>query len=316
MDTLSRQWAMLKLIPRYPRRTSAGEIHHALETQGYTITLRTIQRDLNNLSSSFPLSSDQSKPQGWWWGKETPLLEIPGLDPQSSLVFKMAEIHLSQVLPATTLAILNPWFKAANGVMENQENGLGRWVDKIRILPRGLPLLPPKIDAQIQEAVYQGLLENKRIAISYRGHNAQAVKNYEINPLGLVQKNQIIYIVCTVNEYNAPRLLLMHRIHSAQVCNDKSVQYPKDFNLDAYIANGELSYRVGPDIKLVADFETAAATILYETPLTEHQTLEKQVDGKVRLKATLPDTMDLRAWLRSFGKQIRIIEPENFLAQH
>ena len=199
--------------------------------------------------------------------------------------------------------------------MENQENGLGRWVDKIRILPRGLQLLPPRVDAQIQEIIYQGILENKRIAISYQGQSVQAAKNYKISPLGLVQKDQLIYIVCTVNDYNAPRLILMHRIHTAQICNDKPAQYRKDFNLDDYIAKGELSYRVGPDIKLIADFEEAAATILYETPLTEQQTLEKQFDGKVRVTATLPDTKDLHAWLRSFGEQVTVIEPENFLAQ-
>jgi len=67
METLLRQWAMLRLIPRYPRRIDTGRIRDELLQVGYDITLRTIQCDLNKLSAVLPLVSDQSKPQGWWW---------------------------------------------------------------------------------------------------------------------------------------------------------------------------------------------------------------------------------------------------------
>ena len=56
--------------------------------------------------------------------------------PQSALVFKMAEQHLSKALPSATLDSLRPWFKAANGVLEKQAGGADKWLNKVRIIFR------------------------------------------------------------------------------------------------------------------------------------------------------------------------------------
>ena len=62
IDTLLRQWTLLHLLPRHPRRLGPAppkDKHHAM---GIAVTLRTIQRDLNTLALTFPLeaSSGQS----------------------------------------------------------------------------------------------------------------------------------------------------------------------------------------------------------------------------------------------------------------
>ena len=78
METLLRQWAMLRLIPRHPRRIDSGTLQSELQKLGYDMTLRTIQRDLNKLSAVLPLVSDQSKPQGWWWEADAEPAGNPG----------------------------------------------------------------------------------------------------------------------------------------------------------------------------------------------------------------------------------------------
>jgi len=55
-ETLYRQWVMLSRIPRYPRKITVPELKNILEGEGYTVNTRTVQRDLNKLSTSFPLS--------------------------------------------------------------------------------------------------------------------------------------------------------------------------------------------------------------------------------------------------------------------
>ena len=62
--TLMRQWAILRVVPRYPRRVDAPTICLQLAERGINVTLRTVQIDLNALARAFPLDSDQSKPQG------------------------------------------------------------------------------------------------------------------------------------------------------------------------------------------------------------------------------------------------------------
>ena len=312
MDALLRHWAMLRLIPRHPRRIDTGRIRDELERHGYVITLRSIQRDLNKLSAVLPLCCDQSKPQGWWWQADAELLEIPGLDPQAALVFKMAERHLKQVLPASTLDSLRPWFQAANGVLDALPDGVGGWMDKVRILPSGPPLIPPSIIADVQSAIFQGLFENRRMALSYKPRGSATAKDYEINPMTVVQRGRLIYVVCTLWDYTNPMLMLMHRIESATLL-DKQATYPEGFNVDDYIAEGELGYRLGPPIKLVADFEPHTAWGLHETPISTDQQLVERADGRIRLIATVANTQELRAWLRGFGPSISVIEPASYL---
>ncbi len=65
---LVRQWLILSLLPRPPQRIDAATIESRLRERGYAIHRRTIQRDLVELASVFPIIADErSKPYGWRW---------------------------------------------------------------------------------------------------------------------------------------------------------------------------------------------------------------------------------------------------------
>ncbi|MBH3430430.1 WYL domain-containing protein [Pseudomonas alkylphenolica] len=66
--TLSRQWELLRQLPsRSPGITSA-EMVARLQDAGFSISKRSIERDLNELSLIFPLErNDKSIPYGWHW---------------------------------------------------------------------------------------------------------------------------------------------------------------------------------------------------------------------------------------------------------
>ncbi|MBE0504753.1 MAG: WYL domain-containing protein, partial [Desulfuromonadales bacterium] len=67
METIVRHWHILRLIPRYPRKVTAGKIYQSLQESEAvtTLTKRTVERDLHFLSGLFPLQFDGCKPQGW-----------------------------------------------------------------------------------------------------------------------------------------------------------------------------------------------------------------------------------------------------------
>ena len=94
-DTLQRQWAMLRLIPREPRRISVTDIQQKLAAADFYVTARTIQRDLQELSALFPLTiDDRNKPYGWSWTKDGRIFDLPGMDPQTALTFRLVEKFL------------------------------------------------------------------------------------------------------------------------------------------------------------------------------------------------------------------------------
>lgn len=174
-DTLLRQWAMLRFIPRLPRKVDTAKLQYELAKAGHDINLRTIQRDLNKLSEVLPLVADNAKPQGWSWAADAKVVDLPALDPQAALTFKLVESHMQQLLPASTLNYLQPWFHAANGVLDQHGNGLAHWPDKVRVLPRGLPQKAPDTAPEIAEAIYQAVLLERQLQITYPGKKLNSI---------------------------------------------------------------------------------------------------------------------------------------------
>lgn len=308
-EPLLRQWSMLRAIPRQPRRIDAKTLWKKVEADGYPTTLRTIQRDLVNLSSVLPIVSDESKPQGWCWAANTPQLDLPTLEPQAALVFHLAEKYLRTLMPASTLEFLSPWFKTSTNVLDSHGNGLSAWRKKVRVLAPGQPLKPPVVDGNVQENVTQALLQNKQLRVSYRPRSGES-KDYVTHPLGLVVRSQTIYLVCTIGEYSDLRQLVLHRIDSAEVI-DEAVKVPKGFDLDRYIEEGAFGWplEAGRTLKLVAHFSKAAAFTIVERALEKEQTIEEIDNVTIRLTATVPDTSELRVWLLGFGNQAEVMAP-------
>ena len=79
-DVLLRQIEMLRMIPRN-KMVTTRKIKARLETLGYVITERTIQRDLNELSRKFPIICDDTrKPYQWSMTDDIADLDIPSME--------------------------------------------------------------------------------------------------------------------------------------------------------------------------------------------------------------------------------------------
>jgi predicted DNA-binding transcriptional regulator YafY len=65
-----RQWLILSMLPKPPRRIDSATIEERLRDRGHVVHRRTIQRDLVQLSALFPIVSDERrKPFGWRWSE-------------------------------------------------------------------------------------------------------------------------------------------------------------------------------------------------------------------------------------------------------
>lgn len=313
-DTLLRQWRMLREVPRYPRKISTAELVSRLTAAQFPVTQRTVQRDLKKLSSVLPLLADDGKPQGWSWQVDIPQLDLPALEPQAALMFHLAEKYLRPLLPASTVDYLAPWFRTADAVLDASGSGISAWRDKVRVLPPGQPLLPPVVKPLIPEVVTQALLQGRRIRVVYLPRESDVIKEYLASPRGLVVRDHVMYLVCTLRDYTDIKQLVLHRIQDAALTESPVLPLP-DFDLDAYIAAGEFGWpRVqGKVIKLVADFDRRASHVFTERPLSAAQTVEVLDQDTVRLTAEVLDTHELKVWLRGFGSQVWVREPNRFL---
>lgn len=312
VDTLYRQWLMLSKIPRHPRRIKAQELKNILSAEGYEIDGRTVQRDLNNLSGSFPLSYDtEGRTNYWYWIESASVQDLPSMEPITALAFDMAESYLSPILPKATLDLLQPYFQRAKEVLQAAtQSHLKNWPDKVAVISRGPNLLKPQIKPEIQQVVYDALLKEKQIKATYNPRKTHESSDYIVHPLGIVNKHGVIYLVCTLWSYTDIKQLALHRFESAEIIEEGS-NTPEEFTLSDYVqADHQFAYPIMPDlIQLKVLFDARTGEHLFETPLTDNQSLTVQDDGKLLLEAEISDTQELRWWLSGFGSSIEVVDP-------
>ncbi len=320
-DTLSRQWLTLRLIPRHPRKITTRELTERLEREGYTVTKRTVERDLLALSLHFPLISDtRSMPYGWSWSKDVQPLDLPALSPTEALSFLMLQQFLQPLVPASLLEQLSPYFSMAEQCLLSEASAkdisrkAGSWLKKVESVQPSQGLLPAVISSDIQWTVQEALLNNRQLSLAYRKRGETKDIPYTVHPLGLVQRGGVIYLVCTLFAYPDIRLLALHRIRKAEILNE-SVTVPKGFKLSQYVAEGHLGFGQGESIEITLRFTRGAGEHLWETPLNRAQTIRQVDGGTTEVSASVTDTPQLRWWILGFGDQVEVIAPESMRNQ-
>jgi predicted DNA-binding transcriptional regulator YafY len=310
-DTLMRQWVMLTRVPRAPRKVDTATLRQYLSDQGFEVDPRSIQRDLMKLSSLFPLLCDQEhRPYGWSWTRDAPPLHAPGMDVHTALAFRLAEDHLRHLLPDATRAYLSHWFTQARSVLDHLDgNGVAAWPRKVRAIPQGQPVQPPIVLPEVLEAVHHGLLHEQPLKVSYRKRGEVEPRDYVVHPLGLVYREAVPYLVCTLWDYPHVVQFVLPRMLTAEAL-DLPRRVPEGFSLDAYIDSRAFDFRLADEaIVLEALFHPLAAPRVLETPLAPDQVVTHEPDGRLRLRVGLADTVQLRTWLRGFAEHVEVVAP-------
>ena len=311
-NSLYRQWQILSRLST-GKWMGTRELQEILQREGIDISLRTIQRDLNQISLRFPIESSKTVPQGWRWRSDAPIQSLPHMTSSQAVTFMMVEEHLKHLLPPSLIEEMNPWFDLARRSLSTQNN-VRQWINRVRIVPATQPLIPPVVEKQAQQAIYEGLLQDKQLECDYQGRNLSGEeKTYILNPLGLVQKGAIIYLICTRQDKTDIQTFALHRFKSASVLNSRAM-HPVDFDIDAYIDSGALGFRVDynqatQNIVLKLIMSEQDAHFFDESQLSKDQTIEKLADGLAQVTANVPFTSQLVWWLRGFGNKIQQIEP-------
>src|SRR5690554_5982732 len=80
VQSVLRYLMMLRHVPRQPHKIDAKTLQKRLVEQGIDVSVRTIQRNLIELSEVFPLTTDErSKPYGWSIAQGAPQLPFLSL---------------------------------------------------------------------------------------------------------------------------------------------------------------------------------------------------------------------------------------------
>lgn len=308
-DTLETTLLSIELLRRIPRsgKISTQTLHEQLRNAGFERDVRSIQRTLSALCADdrFGIEQDNSsKPYGYRWKPNAPGLAVANLSPQESMLLMMAQEHLRHLLPPRLMKSMEGYFKQAQQNLAHGQHAKleQEWPRKVRVIATSQPLLPPKIDPVIFEAVSEALYANKWLKLEYRNPGGKQTKA-QIMPLGLAQRGPVIYLACRFEGYDNERSLALHRIVSAEAMT-LGFERPKDFDLKQYAGDGRFDFGDGKRVKLTFRTDADNALHLAETPLADDQQMRTLKTGDVEITATVLDSILLERWLNGFGEGV------------
>ena len=310
-DTTLRHLAMLTAIPTLPHSKSTRKILEELRGKDpdFDVNVRTIQRSLEQLSRVFPIASEtRGRSNHWYWTDRDALTQIPAMSESTAFVLRLAADYLRPIMPPETLRVLDPYFRQAGKILSGTE--LGRWTDRAAIIAQGLELTPPDVSPDVPETVYAALMEHRKVEVDYRGkHEAESLR-IVLNPLGIVVRTGVVYLVATSWKYQDIRHYVLYRMSEPRL-TDEPAETPPDFRLADHLGDdGPFAYPASGDkLALRALFHAGAGAHLTESRLAADHRATRQEDGRVLVEATVADTAELRWWLAGFGSSVEVLEP-------
>lgn len=320
-NTTARQWHILSQLDR-KRWIGTHHIIDQLALLGFSISLRTIQRDLNALAERFPIEKNNANPQGWRWREDAPMQSLPHMNLSQAVAFAMVKDNLTQLLPPAILDELLPWFDMADQQLKTSKVA-HTWLDRVRILSANQPLIAPTVDSDTKDAIYEALFQGKQLEATYRARGRAEPSEYILNPIAIIQRGVVIYLLVSRDDRPTDdiRQFALHRFESAK-CLDTPANLPENFELDSYINAGSMGFNhplfdslkpanshQPPSRAIHLLFTPQAGASLLESQLSPDQETWEDEDG-LHVTATVGLTSQLVWWLRGFGKGLLKIEPE------
>lgn len=307
---------IIKILEHIPRNSwiSTQDLQQSLNESGFPLETRRIQRLLKSIAGCPELGvecRDKGKPYGYRRSLPDSNLSQKNLRPQESLLVRLAEEYLKNQIPAPVMKPLQSLFELARESLKESGSTARQkaWLQKVAFVPDSIALMPPRILPRIFDAVSEALYRDSKLDLKYT--NAEGLeKEHTVSPLGLIQQDQRLYLICKFDGYDNVRHLALHRMKTAKVLDFPS-ERPKNFALKDYINARHVNYSNGGKVLFVVEFESPKTKlILEETPFNRTQELIETADGKWRLQAVMDDTVLLDGWVASWKTEAKITRAE------
>lgn len=310
-NTLSRQWELLRLLPTSGSGATARWLQEQLAEAGFPTTKRTVERDLEDLSAVFAIrKNEKSVPFGFSWSPASSF-HASAISVLDALTLSLVQETLRPLIPSFMLGALKPRFEQASSKLSalSGKSAAGKWPQKVASVPAYLPMVAPKIDPACLASVQQALIEELQLTCSYYSTHRDLTSELVLEPLGLVQRGNITYLIATATPYKDVRQFALHRM-SAVTLSQTPITAMRDFDLKAYTASSAMQFgdNAGEFITLEAWVNEGLLRMLRETPLSEDmETMSSQDGGWIRAKVA--DSWELEWWLLSHTGSIAVTAP-------
>lgn len=309
MEQLYRHDLILRLLPGKDNPLNSQAIHQRVLNQGIEADIRTVQRDLKELSQKYPhvRSRKENKANLWWAEKSLSRLSML---PTDAMNLVMIMDHAARFGMAAQVEKLAPLREYARSLLKGKhldQDYSGKVISNTRFVTLEAGAVKP----EALEVVQQALLDESSVEVSYLKRGASEPKSLLLKPLGLSYQDSNIYLSCVFKGLppgNIAALPLQRFISARTTFED--LPAPQDYDINSVAAQRSLvNLKSDRPVRLELRISPTLCERLQENALTADQRLHADADGWWRLSANLHLSQGLELWLLGQGEHVEVIEP-------
>ncbi|MBA3640187.1 MAG: WYL domain-containing transcriptional regulator [Acidobacteria bacterium] len=299
-----RQWEILRAIDAV--RHGIGIAKLAAELGVHT---RTIRRDLDALGrAGFPLFDEKVNGTSMWKLKERP---FRGLESMGLSLMELCALYFSRTMLCALAGtpLLDDAERGFAKIERALPTGCRRFLDELprmmKAKPRGRKKHDERRLREVLGRAFDATLRHRRGAMRYASASSQRTKEYLVEPQRIVYADGGIYLVAWVPAYGGMRTFAAERIETFAVTDEIFTPRP----LPAEPFADSMGVNTGPPEKIVLEFEPGAAAFVREREWHPSQVIADGEDNRVVVTLDVCVDYALRAWILSFGPDVRVVSP-------
>jgi len=165
---------------------------------------------------------------------------------------------------------------------------------------------PPKNDTGVVRELEQAIRRRRQVRLLHRGRHDRDHRWRRVEPRRFVLRDQHAYLEAFCLEREDWRLFKLARIERVQPTPEPAAARQPDADRRRSHAVGVWS---GKPVDVAIELGASVATLAHEWPLVDDQSLERQSDGSVLIRATVAGLAEVKRWVLGWGRDARVVSP-------
>lgn len=284
---------------------SISEITQRLKAQGVSINRKTVERDIDELSTQYPLVETGSNPKRFYFSGDFKLDFELVFDENQLQTIILALQSFKQMSPQSLKVLCH---EVETTLVTKLPSALSREFDRLKTISHAAPTVLGEGDDSGPDVLQTVLLCLRQEKIFHCEYNNQSrVRKFAPLRLHFVGAPYLYVYDCEDGEI---KLLRISRIKSAKMTEDKvDTKRSNEIKLD-YVFGG---YGRGTEkiINYAITCTKPMAQKFTEQKIHPTQRIEVLKEGLFKITFTIHDSLEVTRLLAQYGEFIKKIEPES-----
>lgn len=269
--------------------------------QQLTVDRRTVYRDLDFLSTEgVPVWQGE----GRFGIQHSRYLATVRLTFHEAMALALAGLLLSRMLDERQPHVISALRRLAVTLPPPLTASLDRAAARVKAR------MENPVQVAVLEIITEAWATSHKVRIGYRSPNSGQLRERVLSPYTLEPSAAGIYVIGQDDWAQDIRTFKLERLEYAQLLPD-TFAIPGDFDPEAYLATSWGIMTGEQETTVVLRFTAQATPYVQERRWHTSQEIEPAAGGGCLLRLKVSEPQEMQPWIRSWGSQVEVLEPES-----